>query len=99
MGGMLIFFMKKPKLAYLSPLLGFAAGVMIYVSFVELLVGPIEGIGFVWANMSFFIGIIFMFGLDRFVPHIHIDTNRIPFLKMRSHSMRRPVGISEGPGC
>ncbi len=81
LGGMLIFFMKKPKLAYLSPLLGFAAGVMIYVSFVELLVGPIEGIGFVWANMSFFIGMIFMFGLDRFVLHIHIDTESDPFFE------------------
>ncbi len=76
---MLIFFMKKPKLSYLSPLLGFAAGVMIYVSFVELLVGSIEEIGFIWANVSFFVGLIFMFTLDKLVPHLHIDTESDPF--------------------
>ncbi len=81
LGGMTIFFMKEPKLSYLSPLLGFAAGVMIYVSMVELLVGSIEEIGFISANFSFFIGIIFMFFLDRLIPHIHIDTEADPFFK------------------
>ncbi|MDG6218048.1 MAG: zinc transporter ZupT [Candidatus Thermoplasmatota archaeon] len=72
-GGLIVFIIKKPKLRFLSPLLGFAAGVMIYVSLVELLLESIEGIGFLQANSSFFIGIIFMFILDRFVPHLHIN--------------------------
>ncbi len=73
-GGSIIYLIKKPKLSYLSPLMGFAAGVMIYVSLVELLMGSIEGIGFLNANIAFFIGILFMFMLDKLVPHIHMDT-------------------------
>ncbi|MFW6111131.1 MAG: zinc transporter ZupT [Thermoproteota archaeon] len=73
-GGLSVFFMKKPKMSYLSPLMGFAAGVMIYVSLVELLMESIEGIGFLPANIAFFVGIIFMFGLDRLIPHARMDT-------------------------
>ncbi|MFP4002056.1 MAG: zinc transporter ZupT [Candidatus Natronoplasma sp.] len=79
LGGAFIFLLKKPKLSYLSPILGFAAGVMIYVSMVELLLGSIEAIGFVRANIAFFVGIIFMFILDKFIPHIHMDTKPDPF--------------------
>jgi len=78
-GGLIVFFIKKPKLSYLSPLLGFAAGVMIYVSMVELLLESIEAIGFPLANLAFFIGILFMFLLDKLVPHLHIDTEPEPF--------------------
>jgi len=78
-GGLVVFFIRKPKLSYLSPLLGFAAGVMIYVSMAELLLESIEAVGFVRANAAFFIGILFMFLLDKLVPHIHIDTEPEPF--------------------
>ena len=36
-GSLIAYFIKKPKTIYLSFSLGFSAGVMIYVSFVELL--------------------------------------------------------------
>lgn len=78
-GGLVVFLIREPKLGYLSPLLGFAAGVMIYVSMVELLLGSIETIGFIWANIAFFIGILFMFLLDKLVPHLHIDAEPEPF--------------------
>lgn len=73
-GGLIVFLIKKPKLSYLSPLMGFAAGVMIYVSLVELLMESIEGVGFLMANISFFVGIVFMFLLDKLIPHVHMDT-------------------------
>jgi len=78
-GGLIVFFIRKPKLSYLSPLLGFAAGVMIYVSMVELLWESVEAIGFFLANVAFFVGILFMFFLDKLVPHLHIDTEPEPF--------------------
>ncbi|MBS3782206.1 MAG: zinc transporter ZupT [Candidatus Thermoplasmatota archaeon] len=83
-GGLTVFFIKKPKLSYLSPLLGFAAGVMIYISFAELLLEAIDGVGFLSANMAFFVGILFMFGLDKLVPHAHIDTEPDEFHKKLS---------------
>ena len=36
-GSAIAFFIKTPKYSYLSVLLGFSAGVMIYISFAELL--------------------------------------------------------------
>jgi zinc transporter, ZIP family len=80
-GGLVVFFIRKPKLSFLSPLLGFAAGVMIYVSMVELLFESIEAIGFILANIAFFFGIIFMFILDKLVPHFHTDQTVEPFHK------------------
>ena len=46
---------------FMSFVLGFSAGVMIMVSFVELLQGSIEYIGFLPANLGFFAGILTMF--------------------------------------
>lgn len=73
-GGLITYFIKKPKFSTLSVLMGFSAGIIIYTSFVELLSESIEGIGFIGANLAFLAAIIAMFILDRLVPHTHIDT-------------------------
>jgi ZIP family zinc transporter len=52
--------------------LGFSAGVMILVSFVELLYSSIEAIGFLSAHSGFFIGMIIFFLLDYLVPHEYL---------------------------
>jgi len=49
--------------------LGFAAGVMILVSFVELLPRSIESLGLGWGYGAFFCGLLFMFLLDVTIPH------------------------------
>ena len=49
--------------------LGFSGGVMILVSFVELLPGGIKAIGFAPANLAFFGGMIAMFLIDALIPH------------------------------
>nr|QNO52405.1 zinc transporter ZupT [Methanosarcinales archaeon ANME-1 ERB6] len=36
-GSSIAYFIRKPKYSYLAVLLGFSAGVMIYISFAELL--------------------------------------------------------------
>ncbi|MCL4365936.1 zinc transporter ZupT, partial [Patescibacteria group bacterium] len=56
----------KRKIGYF---LGLSAGVMIYLSFVELLPYSIKGIGFLSANVYFFIGVIAMALVDFFLPH------------------------------
>ncbi|WP_319507920.1 zinc transporter ZupT [uncultured Methanolobus sp.] len=73
-GSLIAFFIPKPKLTYLSVLLGFAAGAMLYISFVELLSASIENVGFLTANIAFFFGIIVIYFLDRIVTHVHVDT-------------------------
>jgi len=75
-GSAIAYGIRKPKFSYLSVLLGFAAGVMIYISFVELLGSAIEEMGFLEANLAFFAGVVVIFAVDRIIPHIHIDVRK-----------------------
>ena len=64
LGSLLGLAVRKPGPRFMSISLGFSAGVMVSVSFVELLQGGIESIGFAYAHFGFFIGIIFIFLID-----------------------------------
>lgn len=68
-GSAIAFFFKRPKMAYLAFALGLSAGVMIYVSFVELLPGAVAEVGDVWATIAFFLGILFIAIIDLLIPH------------------------------
>jgi len=72
-GSLAAYFIPKPDLRYLSLSLGFAAGVMIYVGFVDLFCSSKNVLGFAYANIFFLIGLILIYFLDRAVPHIHMD--------------------------
>jgi len=67
-GSAIAYFIKKPKMIYLSFSLGFSAGVMIYVSFVELFPNAIEAVGEIMGVIAFFIGIIFIGIIDMIIP-------------------------------
>ncbi|HOV76734.1 MAG TPA: zinc transporter ZupT [Sedimentisphaerales bacterium] len=67
-GSAIAYFIKHPKVLYLSFSLGLSAGVMIYVSFVELLSDAIEALGERWSVLFFFIGIGFIALIDLLVP-------------------------------
>ena len=62
--------------------LGFAAGVMIAASVWSLLIPAIEDaeangqIGWAPAAGGFVLGIAFLYGLDRLIPHLHPETNQ-----------------------
>jgi len=71
-GGLIAFFIKKPTFKILSISLGFSAGVMITVSFMELLKKAIGDVGFIYANLAFFLGILLIFAIDVLVPHEYI---------------------------
>ena len=71
-GGAIAFLIKKPTSKILSFTLGFSAGVMITISFLELLKRAIEDVGFVYANIAFFLGIIFILLVDVSIPHEYI---------------------------
>jgi ZIP family zinc transporter len=53
----------------MSLILGFSAGVMIYISFAELLAQSFEKVGFGTGNIGFFAGIAFIAILDILIPH------------------------------
>ncbi len=60
---------REPGPRLMTITLGFSGGVMILVSFVELLPSGIESIGFAAANLAFFGGMIVMFLIDALIPH------------------------------
>ncbi|MFW6006968.1 MAG: zinc transporter ZupT [Bacillota bacterium] len=75
-GSIIAFFYKKTNTTFLSISLGFSAGVMIYVSFVEIYDKAAESLNSAfgstagqWATLgSFFLGILIISIIDRFVP-------------------------------
>ena len=67
-GSAIAFFIRKPKYSYLAVMLGFSAGVMVYISFVELLKTSVENVGFTTANLGFFAGMGFIALLDILIP-------------------------------
>jgi len=67
-GSAIAYFIRKPRIAYLAFALGLSAGVMIYVSFVELLPKAAETVGELWAVVVFFLGIVFIGVIDLLVP-------------------------------
>lgn len=89
---------KKPGPKFMSFTLGFSAGVMILVSFVELLQGAIEEIGFGSAHVGFFAGMLAFFLLDNFVPHDYIGQEDHAHMPSNSKMMRTGVLIALGIG-
>ncbi|MBU0959682.1 MAG: zinc transporter ZupT, partial [Nanoarchaeota archaeon] len=72
LGSFISLFIRKFNKKALCFSLGLSAGVMVYVSFGELLPAAIADIGFLLANVAFFAGILFIMALDFFIPHNYI---------------------------
>ena len=79
LGASLVFFFKKMNRAVLDGMLGFTGGVMVAASFWSLLAPGIEmspGEGFskvIPAAVGFMLGALFLFALDKILPHLHIN--------------------------
>lgn len=79
-GAGLVFFFKTLHRGVLDAMLGFTGGVMIAASFWSLLAPSIEMSekmypGYAWmpAAVGFLVGALFLFGLDKLMPHLHIN--------------------------
>jgi zinc transporter, ZIP family len=78
-GSVAALFVREFKHRYLSLMLGFSAGVMIYVSFADLLFKSIREIGMVWSNVWFFAGILLIAAVERFIPHVWLEEKQRVF--------------------
>jgi len=67
-GSAIAYFIRKPRIVYLSFSLGLSAGVMIYVSFMELLPVALETVSEAWGLAVFFAGIAAIALIDWSVP-------------------------------
>ncbi len=65
-------FLRAPGSRVMALTLGLSGGVMIYVSFVELLGSSVAAIGFLPANLTFFLGMGVMFLVDILIPHEYL---------------------------
>lgn len=78
-GASFVFFFKTMNRAVLDGMLGFTGGVMVAASYWSLLAPAIEmseGEGFqkvIPAAVGFMLGALFLFGLDKILPHLHIN--------------------------
>ncbi len=95
LGAILLVFFKSPGNKTLAVLLGFAGGVMLAISFFDLLPEALEFGSALTALIGFLLGAGIMFALDRFIPHAHlstdqaIDTENVPGgLKPNNHILR-----------
>jgi ZIP family zinc transporter len=79
LGASLVFLFKGMNRAVLDGMLGFTGGVMVAASFWSLLAPGIEmspGEGFIKvipAVVGFALGALFLFGLDKVLPHLHVN--------------------------
>ena len=83
-GACLVFFFKSTNRKFLDAALGFTGGVMIAASFWSLLSSAIDAVevqnelgisslpSFLPPAIGFFLGAIFMYFLDKSIPHLHI---------------------------
>jgi ZIP family zinc transporter len=79
-GASLVFFFKDLDRSVLDPMLGFTGGVMVAASFWSLLNPAIEiseklypGLSWMPAAVGFLLGALFIFMLDRVMPHLHLN--------------------------
>jgi ZIP family zinc transporter len=81
-GASLVFLFKEMRRAVLDGMLGFTGGVMIAASYWSLLAPSIEMAenqgqpGWLPAGVGFTLGALFLFMLDKFMPHLHINFKR-----------------------
>jgi ZIP family zinc transporter len=79
LGASLVFLLKGMNRALLDGMLGFTGGVMVAASFWSLLAPGIEmspGEGFIKvipAVVGFGMGALFLFGMDKILPHLHVN--------------------------
>lgn len=98
-GGLIVAMKRAPGPGFLAGALGFSAGVMVYISFVELLPEGIDGLteagtgrAELWGTVAFFAGIAVIALIDRFVPE-DINPHEEPSKTAMSKARMRNVGV------
>jgi ZIP family zinc transporter len=96
-GSLLSLFIHRPGSRFMSFTLGLSGGVMLEVSFLELLPEGIQAIGFVPANLAFFGGMAIMFLVDVLIPHDYAgEHHRAKYGTHNGHLLRTGLFVALG---
>lgn len=99
-GAIFAFFSKKENIVFLSISLGFSAGIMIYLSFMEILPASLNIVSQVWGYLGFFIGAFIIGIIDKVIPnnenpheffHRQSDLKKLQTSHTRHHLLK--IGI------
>ncbi|QNO13702.1 ZIP family metal transporter [Alkalicella caledoniensis] len=109
LGALVVIFLKKPSEKMVSVMMGFAAGIMIAISTLELIPEAVDLGGVFNTALGFILGALLMFLLDLLVPHSHMGTGErdngesqlkkmgyFIFLGIALHNL--PEGLAIGAG-
>lgn len=88
-GSLLSLLYRKPGPKFMTLSLGFSGGVMIFVSFVELLGHGMKTIGTPGAFMAFFIGMAVMFMIDALIPHDYMAEHNVDKVLCKNVNLSR----------
>ncbi len=92
-GGVLATLVRKPSPKILGLMLGFAAGIMLTIVFLELLEEGLE-IGFAAPTAGLLFGIVAFLLLDRYFPHSHFFTEEIREATYTRKGLLIAIGIA-----
>jgi ZIP family zinc transporter len=70
LGGLLVLILRKVEERFLGFLMGFAGGVMLTVSFLELFTEAVDISGMMWSVAFFTLGAALMIIMDHLIPHV-----------------------------
>ena len=96
LGSLVAFFIKDFKHKHLSLLMGFSAGVMIQISFMELLYSAVTEIGFLTANIAFFVGIATIAAIEFLIPHEYEEEKLTEKEKKNKKLMKTGILVAAG---
>jgi ZIP family zinc transporter len=95
-GSIIALFYRQPGARYMAFTLGFSAGVMVLISFVELLPQGIETIGFLAGYIAFFSGMLIMLIIDVKVSHSYILESHNHRKKTNARLQRASLLVASG---
>jgi zinc transporter, ZIP family len=97
-GSLLGLAVRKESPKFMCSVLGFTAGIMIGISFFELLPSSFDAIGFLMASIAFVGGFIFIFVIDFFIPHEYIGQKERITDKTNQKLLRAGMFVAIGIG-
>ena len=96
LGSLIAFFIKDFKRKYLSVMMGFSAGVLIQISFMELLFSAVTETGLLNANIAFFIGIATIAVIEFLIPHEYEEEKLTEKERKNKRLMKTGLLVSAG---